>query len=316
MACGECCVNCYYNYNSRVMRTNLEISELRAVCTLAEEMNFRSAADRLSVSHSALSRMIKRIEDILGNRIFDRDTRNVELTPQGMVFLSCAQEALSNLENTMARYEDYVNYRRGRISIAGLPSVTGFILPDIVAEFSRTYPDIEVRILDSANQGVIEAVERGDADIGFTESLFASNTTLKFDFLFEDPFVAVTSESGAMSDCEVCNWADLLEFPFVTTVQDTSIRRLVDAVYIQLGKNFYPRFEVSQLVTAGALVSKGLGVSALPELALRAIGRKSLLKRQLTSPQVSRKMGLVMRRSADTQPSVISFLKLIKARFR
>lgn len=293
-------------------RINIELEDLRIVRAVAAEQNFRRAAEKVSLSPSALSRAVARIEDKLGTRLFERNTRNVELTDQGKEFVRAADNILTNAHHVLGNFQEYLDLRRGRLTIAGLPSVTGGVLPKLIAEFSRQHPNLEVRILDSPNSGVLNAVETGEADVGLAESRFISSDKLTFLPLLEDKFIVIAARGEGIDEDRPYTWEELLNFSHVTMAHGTSVRTIVEATYTQLRREFRPKFEVSHLPTAGALVAQGMGITILPTLTLPIIGAERFVTRELISPVVKRSIGLFWKTTKTSPPAVKAFFSLIK----
>lgn len=295
-------------------RINIELEDLRIVRAVANEKNFRRAAEKVSLSPSALSRAVSRIEDRLGTRLFARDTRNVKLTDQGKEFARAANNILINAHQSLSDFQEYLDLRRGRLTIAGLPSITGGVLPELIAEFSQQYPNLEVRILDTLHSGVLNAIETGEADIGLAESRFLYSDRLTSRPLLQDKFVAIAAKGGGIDEDRPYTWEELLKIPHVTMAHGSSVRTIVEATYTQLGKEFRPKFEVSHLATAGALVAKGMGVTVLPTLTLPIIGAEGLVTRELKSPVVKRNIGLFWKKTQTLSPAVKAFASIIEKR--
>ena len=103
-------------------RINFDLQQLQAFVAVAERGSFRAAADHINLSAPALSRRIDKLETILGARLFNRTTRDVELTPLGRIFLERARTALDDLESAMLGIADIATHRGGRVTVACVPS--------------------------------------------------------------------------------------------------------------------------------------------------------------------------------------------------
>lgn len=293
-------------------RINVNFEELRAVYYLATESGFRPASEQLGVSPSALSRTIARIEQRLDVQLFDRDTRKVALTGHGEVFLRLAKSMLGNAQNSMDEFQEYLEMKTGRLSIAGLPSVTAGLLPQLIAKFSRLHPELELKIIDALSDDVLSSVENGDADIGFTSNPYVETKHIAFKPLLDDRFVAIAAPGGPLDEDRQYRWSELSTLPFIAMAKGTSVRTLTDATFTQLNTEFRPRFEVSHLATAGALVAQMLGVTALPLFTLPVLGSKDLITRTLITPSVKRPIGLIWRANRTLSPAAAAFLKLVQ----
>ena len=292
-------------------RINVDLAELQAFACLAELRSFRAAADELGLTGSAVSRAIARIEDRLGTRLFDRDTRNVALTPQGAALQQLTQRILSEAELALTEFEAYLSARRGRVTLAGLPSITASLLPGLIARFLASHPEVEISIVDALSDGVVDAVLEGRADFGFTAGAVGGSGRLSFRPLVEDEFVAVSHPGGPLDDVQDCRWKEFDGRPFVAMVPGTSVRALTDAAFAQAGLSIRPRFEVTHLATAGALVAAGLGVTALPALTLPVLGRGPFVTRPLREPRMIRRIGIVQVIGRTLSPSARAFYRVL-----
>ena len=292
-------------------RINVDLFELQAFARLAELRSFRAAAEELGLSSSALSRLVARVEDKLRARLFDRDTRNVALTPQGETLQHLTGRILNEAAAALTEFDAYLAARRGRVTLAGLPSVTASLLPLLVARFAADHPDIEISIIDALSEGVMAAVLEGRADMGFTAGALDSSGRLSFRPLLEDSFVAIGHPDGPLAEDQVYVWREFTEQPFIAMARGTSVRAFTDAACAQAGLAVRPRFEVAHLATAGALVTAGLGSTALPSLTLPVLGRGPFAVRRLEGPSMVRRIGLVQATGRTLSPVASAFYHLL-----
>ena len=290
-------------------RINVDLAELQAFACLAEARSFRAAADQLGLTGSAVSRAIARIEDRLGTRLFDRDTRNVALTPQGEALQQLTRRILAEAESALTEFDAYLSARSGRVTLAGLPSITASLLPGLIARFVATHPEVEVAIIDALSDGVVEAVLDGRADLGFTAGAVDGWGRLSFRPLLADEFVAVSHEGGPLDAVASWRWQDFDGRPFIAMASGSSVRTLTDAALAQTGRAVRPRFEVAHLATAGALVAAGLGLTALPQLTLPVLGRGPLVTRPLEEPRMVRRIGVVQAIGRTLSPAARAFYR-------
>ncbi|CRK76752.1 HTH-type transcriptional regulator GltC [Nereida ignava] len=293
-------------------RNNPTFLDFQAVLTLTETQSFRLAAERLDISPSALSRQITNLETRLQSRLFDRDTRNVEVTVAGRAFARVAERMVNTVEDGIAEFESFRSAREGQVTIAGLPSVTASLLPDILSSFSKDHPKINLRIMDGLSGDVLDAVEAGTADIGFTAGTATARTRLSFEPLITDEFVALGLPDGPLEEDRAYPWTDLIQMPQIAMATGTSVRELVDGTCLRSGTTLRPRFEVSHLATAGALVSAGLGITVLPRLTLKVLRTEGLVTREISDFGAERRIGLVRRTGRSLSPAATAFLRYVK----
>ena len=292
-------------------RINIDLFELQAFVRLAELTSFRAAAEEVGLSGPALSRLVTRVEEKLGARLFDRDTRNVDLTPAGRTLLIAAERILAETEGSLGEFDAFLAARRGRVTLAGLPSVTAGLLPTLVRRFVTAHADVDVRIFDALSDGVVAAVLDGRADLGFTAGAVAATDRLVFRPLIDDAFMGISAADGPLADQRAYDWPELVTHPFVAMASGTSVRSLTETALAQAGLTMRLRFEVSHLATAGALVAEGLGVTALPSLCLPVLGAAPLAVRELRAPRMVRRIGVVYVAGRTLSPAALAFRNLV-----
>ncbi|MEE2861552.1 MAG: LysR substrate-binding domain-containing protein [Paracoccus sp. (in: a-proteobacteria)] len=293
--------------------TNFDLGECRAMLAVYAVCSFRLAAEQLGMSPSSLSRVITGLEVRIGARLFDRDTRNVIPTEEGRAFAALAERLVITAEGGAADFTAFLEARRGRLTIAGLPSVTAGLLPELLERFTRAHPAVDLRILDALSDSVVASVARGEADLGFTAGTVGTRDQLSFQALLDDQFVAVGPPGGQLSEDRAYTLVELMRMPFIAMARGTSVRELLDGACARIGQQVDPRFEVSHLATAGALVAQGLGVSALPRLTLPVLGSRDLLIRPIADFGASRRIGLVWRSGRTLSPPARAFLQLVRS---
>ena len=277
-------------------RINFDLQQLEAFTAVAERGSFRAAADHIHLSAPALSRRIDKLETILGARLFNRTTRDVELTPLGRVFLERARAALDDLESAMLGITDIAASRSGRVTVACVPSAAIHFLPSVVRTFSERYPLIRIRVVDEAASLVLASVVTGESDFGI--SFMGSQVPgVAFEAIHTDPFVLAVPRGHALSKRKTVAWPDLQAERLIAVARSSGNRQLLDDALAKAGVNPTFNFEVSHIATLLGMVEAGLGLAAVPRLALPP-AHPTLVGIALRKPEVARVLGLATRRGA------------------
>lgn len=275
------------------MEINVSTRELRALVALAQERNFTRAAARCHLSQSAFSAMVKALEEHVGGRLFDRTTRQVELTVEGAAFLKSAMRLLQDVESAVSDVRDHAARRRGRVSLAVLPSLAAGWLPPLLAQFHRTYPGIELDVADVLSDDCIARVRSGQADLALaaTRSDAPELHTVPF---CSDQFHVVFHHAHPLSTGRgPVRLADLSAYPFIHLARSSSVRQYVDrAIYPQTLRTV---LELEQLSTVAAMVRENLGISIIPALTLFHFQDPALRARPVVARDLKRQLFLVRR---------------------
>lgn len=289
------------------MRINLTLQQLEAFVQVAKTVNFRAAAQTLHVSQPALSRTIKVIEDTIGARLFDRDTRHVEVTPTGRELLPIAMRILENFNSSFSELSQFLEGRSGHVTVAALPSIGVALLPDAIAAFRHHSQQVQFSLLEGPAEVLRAAVDEGRADFGISVRP-GSNEPMQYRHLFDDPFVLLCRRDDPLAEWSSVSWSVFASRPFIASGFKSSIRPITDAAFLQKGLHVVPALEYPSIAASGALVAAGLGVTALPRLALALIKSDVLVAVPLQHPSLSRPIGLVTRIGRSLSPVTRAFM--------
>ena len=293
------------------MRITPTIAQLEAFLRVAENGSFSRAAAALGVAQSTLSRTVRALEEALEAPLFHRDTRNVELTETGQRFRPAAARMLSEFEGMLAELADFAGGRRGRLTIACLPSIAAVILPPALARLRRERPDIEVAVRDGLAQAVLDQVADGEADLGLTVRP-TPRARLSYQQVLTDAFHLVCRKDDPLAGAGALPWSAIGERDFLAMAPASSVRAMTDAAFLQAGLSPRPLYECAQLATVVALVGAGLGVTALPRLTLPLVAHAGLAARLLTEPLLERSIGVVTRSGRPVPAAAAAFLAVFR----
>ena len=274
---------------------NFDIGDLRAFLAVSDLGSFRSAAEILHLSRSALSRRVDKLEDALGVELFTRTTRKIELTTIGRTFVHRARNVILELESALIGIKDVAEQLSGEVTLACVPSAVGYFLPSVLDEYRKNYPKIRIRVLDESSSNVLMAVTRGDADFGVTY-IGTQEADIFFQPLIEEAFVLACPASHPLSKRKKVTWKDIGEHGYITLAQGSGNRFLIDQALAQSEERPRWFYEVNHVPALVSLVSSGLGVGVVPRMALPPDGQEGLVAIPITNPMVNRKLGLISRR--------------------
>jgi LysR family carnitine catabolism transcriptional activator len=272
---------------------NVSVRQLRAFIALAEQRSFTRAAALTHLSQPAFSALIRALEDALGLRLFDRSTRHVELTVEGRAFEGSARRVLGEFDGALAGVRDHAARRRGRVSLALLPSLAAGWLPGVLARYRAAYPGIELEIADALSEPCIERVASGRADFALA-AIRADTPELRAELFCSDDFHLVCRADHSLARARVLRVRDLAAWPFIHLARTSSVRQYLEAA-------FHPQqmdtlMEVEQLATVMGMVRAGLGISVVPALTLFHFEQQELTTRPLPLAGLRRQIYLVRRR--------------------
>lgn len=277
------------------MLINVTLRQLQAFRVVAELGSFSEAGERLHLSQPALSATIRKLEEMLNVRLFDRTTRHVALTPEGEELQRLAMRLIDEFEAVTTDMQDYLARRRGRVVVAALPSIAAVTLPPVLAAFKADYPGIDILIRDTLHNHIQELVLSGAADFGLTVT---PDKAADFEFtpLMVDRFVMVCRSDHPLARKKAVSWAEMVSWPMITMARTSSVRQHIDAACAAAGIESPSRYDPEHLATAGALVRQGLGIAALPSLTTPLLRFPGMKEIPIHKPKLQRTMGIIQRR--------------------
>ncbi|MGE0800133.1 MAG: LysR family transcriptional regulator [Lautropia sp.] len=271
----------------------VSIRQLRAFVALAEHRRFTRAADELHLSQSAFSAAIRALERLVGVRLFERDTRNVELTAEGALFRERAARLLGDFQAALLDLDDHAARRRGRVALAALPSLAAGWLPGVLARFRGRYPGIEIDVADVLSDGCVERVRTGRADFALA-AVRAEAAALRAEPFCSDRFHLVCRRDHRLARRRRPSLADLAGEPFVHLARHSSVRQHVEAAVRPAQLNRV--MELDQLSTVASMVRAGLGITVVPTLTLFHFRHPELACRPLADTTLRRQLFVIRRR--------------------
>lgn len=265
------------------------------------------AAEKLFLTTSALSMLIRGLEEELGLRLFERTTRRVMLTDAGNEFLPTALRTLEQLDNSVKQLQSTHLQKAELLKIATSPLLASSLIPAIIADFKHDFPGVKIELLDVPVAEVAETVRTGQAHIGICTSGQDSHG-LKTEVIFQDVMCAACPEGHVLASQDSVEWSDLIEHPLILLKAGTGLRNLLEKPMQRWAGQFRLEYEVANVNTALGLVSAGLGVSILPAYSLARASVQGIVARPLTNPQVTREVVTLSSAAKPLPSSAESFL--------
>lgn len=296
------------------MRINFELQDLRAFLTVLDLGGFHRAADALHMSQPALSRRIQSLEAAVGAPLLERTTRRVAATTVGAALAPLARRLLDEFEDSLLGMTGVGESQAGQVTLACVPTAAFYFLPRAIEAFNARFPRIRFRILDlSANEG-LQSVARGEAEFGINLT-GSSDPDLIFTPLIEDPYVLACRNDHPIAQVAEITWKDLQGERLIGVSRASGNRMILESALGKTGVRLNFQYEVNHLTTSLGLVERGIGISVLPKLATPPGQHPLIVTKAITSPVVTRTIGLVERRTARLSPAAQRFRDmLIEAR--
>lgn len=259
----------------------MELRHLKYFITLAEELSFVRAANKLCIAQPPLSRQIKELENEVGAKLFDRNNKRVQLTVAGQYFKKEVDELMKSLESIKVRTKKLGENINGEYSIAYISSTFSGDISALLQYLGDKYPYVNFRLYEVPTQKQIAALELGKIDLGIVRGPISS-PKVQTKFWYRDSFSWVFR-----ADKQLNRLQDLKNEKFVFFNKDYApqyYQMLLEicAVYGFLPKVVHEANNVSSILQ---MVKNGLGLSIIPSNTLKSHGADGLGHKTIEDPR-------------------------------
>jgi DNA-binding transcriptional LysR family regulator len=247
------------------MKEEIEIRHLRYFLVVAQTLHFSKAAQMLGIAQPPLSQQIKRLERLIGHRLFDRTTRGVKLTLAGQLLAERARSTIEKVQDDLAQVRRLGRGEEGTLTVGFAGSVMFTELPAAIQDYRRRYPKVELRLRELNTSAQISALLTGTIDLAFLRDGDPTEG-IQIATLFEERYVAVLPVAHALARKRSLHVRDLRNEPFILFARRMGPLAFDRTIACCEGNGFRPNIvqDAPQWPTLVRLVAAGLGVSLAP----------------------------------------------------
>lgn len=288
----------------------MELTQLRYFVAVSDTLSFTEAAEHLHVSQPALSYQIKRLENELGARLFDRTSRKVSLTVDGRTFLPLARAVLFKVDEATRVMDERLGVETGQVTFGVIPSAGAYIVPHILASFRQGFPGIEVILVEDGSHILERKVLDGGVDFAIVTEPGAPEA-LDVTPLMTEELLLVVPLHHEFAQRESVTLPELAEEHFVLLGGSFTLGALVVDACRHAGFELKVAYHAGSLETVKSFVRHDLGIAVLPRLAMLWPPEDSIVAIPFTEP-FTRTINLV--RAKDRYATVASRALMVHAR--
>jgi len=287
----------------------LTLKQLRYFDALARHCHFGRAAEACSISQPALSMQIKEMEEVLGGVLLERGTRQVGLTSFG-------EEAAQRVRNILRSVDELGDFARasqdrlvGRLRIGMIPTVAPYLLPAVIGNLTRTHPELDVHVRETLTPKLIQELAEGRLDAAIV-ALPVSEPSLAEVALFAENFLLV--RPGADEGTPVPSGEALREMRLLLLEEGHCFRDQALAFCKMRSSPLREVLDASSLSTLVQMVSAGIGVTLIPEIAVAVETRSaSVSVARFKNPQPRRTIGMVWRKTNPLARQLLQISEMV-----
>ncbi len=283
-----------------------ELRHLHAFLVVAEELHFGRAAARLGIAQPPLSQQIKRVEEAIGHRLLDRDTRNVALTAAGATLAATARTVLRQIAVGVEQARDVASGKAGRLAVGFTPTTALRLLPRILPSFRAANPLVEVDLTELMPSALVEALRTGQIDVAILRDPSPFDDLIATT-IHDEPYVAVMPDAHREAASDTFDLGSLAADAFILFPANAESQSLARMFALCAEVGFVPRTvqQVPGWQTAIAMVGSGMGVTLLPE-SVDSLKLPGIAYRRIDSP--IRSTIAAVRRATDERAMLSAFM--------
>jgi len=242
----------------------MDIQQLRVFRSAAKTGGFTRASEKLNLSQSTVSQHIKQLEDDLGCQLFLRVGKRVYLSEAGRVLLQYSDKIFYEIKNAEMAVRELSAAKRGTIRLGAGATTLTYLLPKILGEYKRKYPQIELIIVTGTSEMLLEAIQGQAVDLAIIMPLMPSTPTIRITPLAKEELVVVLNRKHTLTQKKSLDATDLKSLDFILYQRNTAMQDLVDRYFAALGVVPRITMELENIEAIKSLVEAGLGSSVLP----------------------------------------------------
>lgn len=246
----------------------MELHQLRYFCAVARTQSFTRAAQQEHVAQPSLSQQVRKLEDELGTKLFDRLGRTVRLTQLGEALLARAESILRQVDGAKTEIQEMAGTEQGRLVIGAIPTIAPYFLPPRLASFARNFPGVQISVIEELTSDLVTLVHQGTVDLALLALPVPAAHCLCRE-LFRERLFLVVPRRHRLASLECVRLAQIENEPFLLLKEGHCFRRNTLSVCGQAHLQPNVIFESGQFATILAMVAAGTGISLVPEMAVQ-----------------------------------------------
>lgn len=292
------------------MEVNFEL--LNTFYHVAKIGNITKASETLYVSQPAITKSIKKLENILEITLFTRNRKGVELTHEGKILFDYIEPHINGLINSADKLRSLKDLDEGSITIGAGTNITKIVLIPNILKFSKCYPKIKFKIIHSKSANLIKDLQYGNLDLillNLPRDL-PDNLSLITCKTIQDCFVA-NAKYTELSNLEI-NVKDLNNYPLVLGEKNSNTRDFLDNLMAEHDVILEPKYELSSITLVSDFVKSGIGIGYLPiDFIKKEIERKELIKLKVSIEIPQRHIGIITNKQILPNYATQKFIQFI-----
>lgn len=289
----------------------MDINQLEVLIAVAREKSFSRAAEVLGRTQPAVSQAIRRLEIEIGERLFDRSSKDGTLTASGEVLVDYARQMLNLRHSANTALREMKNLQSGKVTISANEHTVFYLLP-VIAEFRKQHPMIKVEVQRGVASRIPDQITAREAELGVI-SFKPSDSSLRSVSVMNDELLLIVAPIHRLSKRNSVSVRDLGDETFIAHNAPSPYRQKVIETFRKYDTRLNISVELPSLEAIKRLVETGIGVALVPKLSAQTeIATGQLKGLSVKEMKLERKLNIVYRKNSDLSHAAQEFLTIAK----
>jgi DNA-binding transcriptional LysR family regulator len=290
--------------------------QLEVFRAVAETRSFTRACHALFITQSTVSQHVHELETELKVKLFDRNRRNVALTPAGENLLQYSKHIFSILDEAESAVRTAHNPYSGKLSLGCASSTLLYHLPPLLTEYARRYPNVQLKIFGGTIRDVVAQLSSDALDLAVVV-LPVSMAEVRKVHLWDEGFVLVLPKHHRLARRRTLKIEELSKEQFILHGRSQNTRKIVDRYLFRHAVSPQVPIEIADTETIKAMVAHNLGVSLLPESAfVQRRATPGLKIFPIPQSELSRSLAIIYPRARPLRPPALAMVEALQSRFQ
>jgi DNA-binding transcriptional LysR family regulator len=279
----------------------MELRQIRSFLSIAETLHFGRTAELIHLSQPALSLQIRALEAEVGAQLLERNRRKTTLTPAGRAFRDAAIAGVAQLDRASRNARLAANGKLGLLRIGFISTAGSELLPNIIRAFRELNPEVELSLRNILTAEQVQMLEAGTLDIGFLRLPIGGHAQLEVATVHREPFVLVVPASHPLGTRKKVQLSEVAgqDFVMYDRAHAPGFHDLVFGILRNAGIVPKVRQTAGEMPTLISLVAAGMGISILPESAVKH-NVAAVVGCEIADPIPMSEIGLALPKDTDS----------------
>jgi DNA-binding transcriptional LysR family regulator len=290
----------------------MNLNHLTIFHAVAQTGSMTLGAERLDISQPAVSKQVQELERVLGVHLFDRIGRRVYLSQAGVILADYARRVFALVHEAEQTMAEVCAVEMGRLVIGASTTIGSYLLPAVLAEFSRRYPKIELLVEIENTEQVHDRLVGHELDVGLTEG-FVDHQELEAEVFHRDELIVITSPDHPLASMARVSLKAIQQEPFILREPGSGTRAVEERALARLKLPVRVVMALGSTEAIKRVVAEGVGLAIVSRVSVRAeCAAGTLAMLPVAGLRLERPLHLVQRKGRRAGPALQAFCGVLR----